>query len=196
MSSQETATRESVTGSADAGLGHRIRSFRKMRRLTLKSVAAHAGISESFLSQVERGTSGASVATLRLIAEAIGLSLADLFSESGAPYHSVLRPQDRPAIHAPGVVKYMLTQRPLKELEVLEGEFEPGGSVGGPEHTHGDSQELLYVIDGTVELALGGETHRLTSSCSLEYRSSVPHCLTNVGDDTARILWIISPPSL
>jgi transcriptional regulator with XRE-family HTH domain len=196
MSTQGTVTRESAAGSADAALGNRIRSFRKMRRRTLKSVAVHAGISESFLSQVERGTSGASVATLRLIAEAIGLSLSDLFSESGAPNHSVLRAQDRPAIHAPGVVKYMLTQRPLKELEVLEGEFEPRGSVGGPDHVHGDSQELLYVIEGTVELTLGGEAHTLTASCSLEYRSSIPHCLTNVGEGTARILWIISPPSL
>ena len=185
-----------TAGASDPDIGARIRAFRKMRRLTLKRVAAHAGVSESFLSQVERGTSGASVSTLRLIAEALGLSLSDLFSESDTPHHRVLRPQDRPRILAKGVVKQMLTARPLRELEVLEGEFQPGASTGGVEYTHGDSQELLYVLDGTVELMLGGERYTLTGGCTMEYRSSVAHGLTNVGTGTARLLWIISPPSL
>jgi transcriptional regulator with XRE-family HTH domain len=183
-------------GASDGSIGARIRAFRKMRRLTLKSVAMHAGVSESFLSQVERGNSGASVSTLRLIAEALGLSLSDLFSESDAPHHRVLRPEDRPKILAKGVVKQMLTQRPLRELEVLEGEFQPGASTGGVEYTHGDSQELLYVLDGTVELMLGGERYTLTGGCTMEYRSSVAHGVTNTGAGTARLLWIISPPSL
>jgi transcriptional regulator with XRE-family HTH domain len=183
-------------GGSDPDIGARIRRFRKMRRLTLKSVAKHAGVTESFLSQVERGTSGASVSTLRLIAEALGLSLSDLFSENDAPHHRVLRPEDRPKILARGVVKQMLSQRPLRELEVLEGEFQPGASTGGVEYTHGDSQELLYVLDGTVELTLGGEKYTLTGGCTMEYRSSVAHGLVNVGDTTARLLWIISPPSL
>ena len=186
----------SGAGGNDPDIGARIRAFRKTRRLTLKAVASHAGVTESFLSQVERGTSGASVSTLRLIAEALGLSLSDLFSENGAPLHRVLRPEDRPKIRAAGVVKQMLTQRPLRELEVLEGEFQPGASTGGVEYTHGDSQELLYVLDGTVELMLGGERYTLTGGCTMEYRSSVAHGVTNVGAGTARLLWIISPPSL
>ena len=189
------ATVEPAT-TVDDGIGGRIRTYRKMRRLTLKAVAHHAGVSESFLSQVERGASGASVATLRLIAEALGLSLSDLFTDRGHPGHRVLEREDRPVIHAPGVIKSMLTLRPLKELEVLEGEFEPGASTGGAEYVHGDSQELLYVIEGTIRLVLGDEVHTLLDGSSIDYRSSVPHKTTNVGDTTARLLWIISPPSL
>lgn len=187
---------ESTGARGDQALGSRIRAYRTMRRLTLKQVATHVGVSEGFLSQVERGASGASVATLRLIAQALGLSVSDLFSEGDAPAHRVLEAARRPVIHAPGVVKYMLTQRPLRELEVLEGEFEPGASTGGAEYVHGDSLELVYVIDGTVRLTLGPDTHSLSASDSIEYRSSIPHGLTNIGDRPARILWIISPPSL
>ena len=190
VSLQPTATR------GDQALGSRIRAYRKMRRLTLKQVAEHVGVSEGFLSQVERGASGASVATLRLIAQVLGLAVSDLFSEGDMPGHRVLEAARRPVIHAPGVVKYMLTQRPLKELEVLEGEFEPGASTGGAEYVHGDSQELVYVIDGTVSITLGPDEHTLRASDSIEYRSSTPHSLTNIGDGPARILWIISPPSL
>lgn len=179
-----------------ADLGSRIRAYRKMRRLTLKQVAAHAGVSESFLSQVERGASGAAIATLRLVAEALGLQLSDLFAEEPGPAHRVLRADRRPVIRAPGVVKHMLTQRPLKELEVFEGEFAPGAATGGAEYTHGDSQELVYVIEGTVRITVGPDTHLLSSGDCVEYRSSTPHGLANAGDGTARVLWIISPPSM
>ena len=185
-----------TAGASDPDIGARIRAFRKMRRLTLKGVAAHAGVSESFLSQVERGTSGASVSTLRLIAEALGLSLSDLFSESDTPHHRVLRPQDRPRILAKGVVKQMLTRGRCASWRCSRASSSRGHRQGGVEYTHGDSQELLYVLDGTVELMLGGERYTLTGGCTMEYRSSVAHGLTNVGTGTARLLWIISPPSL
>jgi transcriptional regulator with XRE-family HTH domain len=48
-------------------------------------IAERAGVSESFLSQVERGRASASVASLRRIAGALGVSVADLFDSSGPP---------------------------------------------------------------------------------------------------------------
>ena len=84
-------------------LGPRIRAYRQMRKITLRQVAEQAEVSVSFLSQLERGTSGASIPTLRLIAQALGLTLADLFSVDPAPAHRVLRAAERPVIHAAGV---------------------------------------------------------------------------------------------
>jgi transcriptional regulator with XRE-family HTH domain len=190
-----------VTDAVDAGvsidgLGPRIRSYRQMRKMTLRQVAEVAEVSVSFLSQLERGASGASIPTLHLIAEALGLTLSDLFSAEPAPAHRVLRAADRPVIHAAGVDKYMLTRRPLRQLEVLEGFVHPGGTVGSRTHSHGDSQELLLVLEGSVRLLLGDEEHALDSGDSIEYRSSLTHCVVNGSGTTARVLWIISPPSL
>ncbi len=63
---------ESTTQPAFAGdgavhveLGERIRAIRRLRRKTLKEVASAANISESFLSQLERGRTNATVATLQ-----------------------------------------------------------------------------------------------------------------------------------
>jgi transcriptional regulator with XRE-family HTH domain len=167
-----------------------------MRKMTLRQVAEHAEVSVSFLSQLERGTSGASIPTLRMIAEALGLTLADLFSDSDAPAHRVLRVADRPMIRAAAVDKYMLTRRPLQNLEVLEGVIDPHGTVGSRSHTHGDSQELLLVLTGPVRLLLDEDEHVLETGDSIEYRSSSTHCVINDGDAAARVLWIISPPSL
>jgi transcriptional regulator with XRE-family HTH domain len=180
----------------EVDVGERLREIRRQRRATLKTVAERSGLSESFLSQVERGRSNASIASLRRIADALGVSVADLFEPAGPPRPRVLRRDDRPALNF-GVLgrKLLLTPKPLQNLEVFVGELDPGGSTGTKPYTHGDSEELCVVLSGTVELELGGEIHELDEGDSIDYRSSTPHRISNVGDDVAEVMWIISPPS-
>ena len=75
------------------------------------------------------------------------------------------------------------------------GELEVGGSTGAQPYAHGDSEELFVVLSGTVQLELGGELFELESGDSIDYRSSTPHRISNLGDELAEVMWIISPPS-
>jgi transcriptional regulator with XRE-family HTH domain len=180
-----------------ADVGERLRAIRTLRRVTLKTVADRARLSESFLSQVERGRANASVASLKRIAAALGVSVADLFEPNGEPSRPrVLRREVRPALTF-GTLgrKYMLTPRPLEHLQVIVGELDAGGSTGDEPYTHGDSEELLVVLEGVVHLQLGTEVFELRTGDSIDYRSSTPHRLTNADDGTAEVMWIISPPS-
>jgi transcriptional regulator with XRE-family HTH domain len=180
----------------EVDVGERLREIRLLRRATLRAVADRAGVSESFLSQVERGRASASVASLRRIAGALGVSVADLFDSGGPVRPRVLRREERPSLSF-GVLgtKRLLTPRPLGQLEVFVGELDAGGSTGTEPYAHGDSEELLIVINGTVQLELGGDSHVLQSGDSIDYRSSTPHRVTNRGEETAEVIWIISPPS-
>jgi two-component system, OmpR family, response regulator len=60
-------------------LGARIRALRKSRALTLRQLANKTALSVSLISQIELGKSAASVATLRKLATALGVSLSVLF---------------------------------------------------------------------------------------------------------------------
>jgi transcriptional regulator with XRE-family HTH domain len=173
-----------------------LRDIRRFRRATLRTIAQRAGVSESFLSQVERGRSSASVASLRRIAGALGVSVADLFDSSGPPRPQVLRRDDRPSLGF-GILgtKRLLTPRPLQHLEVFVGDLDVGGSTGQEPYAHGDSEELLIVLTGNVQLELGGDVHELETGDSIDYRSSTPHRVINIGDERAEVIWIISPPS-
>jgi mannose-6-phosphate isomerase-like protein (cupin superfamily) len=73
--------------------------------------------------------------------------------------------------------------------------FEPGGSTGKERYTHGDSEEVLLVLSGTVRLELGERAFALVAGDSIDYRSSVPHRVVNVGATPAEALFVISPPS-
>ena len=181
---------------SEVDVGERLRDIRRFRRATLKAIADRAGVSESFLSQVERGRASASIASLRRIAGALGVSVADLFEPGGPPEPRVLRSEDRPSL-AFGILgrKLLLTPRPLQHLEVFAGELDVGGSTGAEAYAHGDSEELFVVLDGTVQLELGGAVFELGRGDSIDYRSSTPHRVTNIGEERAEVMWIISPPS-
>jgi transcriptional regulator with XRE-family HTH domain len=187
---------EAPAQSGRIDLGERLRAIRLLRRRTLKEVADAAGVSESFVSQLERGRTSASVASLQRLSAALGIEVSDLFASEGLPRPTVLRRAARePVVWGHLGRKSLLTPKPFHTLEVVAAEFDPGGSTGDEPYTHGDSEELLVVVHGHVHLQLGTDVYDLRSGDSVHYRSSTPHRVSNPGDAPAEVLFVISPPS-
>jgi len=57
---------------------NRIREIRKAKNLTLAEISGSIGISIAYLSDIERGNRHGSEGTLQRIADALGVSVADL----------------------------------------------------------------------------------------------------------------------
>ncbi|WP_421913212.1 helix-turn-helix domain-containing protein [Mesorhizobium sp.] len=177
-------------------LGDRVKFYRTARRLTLRQLGDIVGTTASFLSQLERGLSGANTSTLMLIANALGISLSDLFDERKATPHAVLTRAERPALPvSEGYRKTLLSRRPIRDVEVYCGHFDVGGSTGDTPYTHGNAHEMFLVLRGRVELTLGAEIFVLDEGDSIEYPTSTPHKTVNVGGTPAEVLWIIAPPT-
>lgn len=70
-------------------LGKRIYRFRKDRRLTQAALAEKAGISNEFMSAIERGARLPSVSTLEDIATALRVRMKDLFNFDEAGFHKI-----------------------------------------------------------------------------------------------------------
>ena len=178
-----------------SALGERLRAIRQLRRKTLKDVAGAAGISESFLSQLERGRTNATIATLQRLSTALGIEVSDLFT-TNTPRPRVQRREAREFVSWGELGrKALLTPKPFHALEVVVARFDPGGSTGDEPYTHGDSEELLVVIEGSVHVQLGTDVHELLAGDSVHYQSSTPHRVSNPGDETAEVMFVISPPS-
>ena len=60
------------------GLGRALKQLRKARRLTQKEVAVAAGLEPAWLSHIESGRNNPAWGTVRRIASAIGVTMAEL----------------------------------------------------------------------------------------------------------------------
>ena len=195
MTESATSRAADANGAVHVELGERLRAIRQVRRRTLKEIAGAAGISESFLSQLERGRTNATIATLQRLATALGIEVSDLFT-SPAARPRVLRREalDFVAWGREGR-KALLTPKPFHNLEVVVAQFAPGGSTGDEPYAHGESEELLIVLEGRVHVQLGTEIYEVAAGDSVHYESSTPHRVANAGDEMAEVLFVISPPS-
>ena len=179
--------------SAKDELGERLRTARERARLSTRDVAARAGVSAGFISQLENGKRGASVAVLKRISAAVGISVADLLTEQAPASRPVLRANQRPVFSSDsGLQKLLLSRPPIQQLEVYEGTFEVGGSTGAEAYAHDNAQELFYVLTGHVEISIGDEIHILGPRDSVEYLSTTPHRAVNIGATEAQAIWITS----
>ena len=63
-------------------VGQRIQELRKARCLTVNKLANLAGISQSYLRDVELGNKNPTVETLSYFCDALGISLGEFFSDT------------------------------------------------------------------------------------------------------------------
>ena len=62
-------------------IGERITFFRTQKNITINKLATQAGISQSFLRDIELGNKKPSVETLSYICDALKISLKDFFDD-------------------------------------------------------------------------------------------------------------------
>ena len=184
------------TATIEVDLGARIRARRLARHETLRELAAEAAVTESFLSQVERGVASPSIASVQRIARALDTSIAELFAaDEGAG--TVVRVDDRRKIvyQGLGAVDEFLTRGTDGRLQVIYTTIQPGGGTGDEAYTHDSDEEVVVVLEGSLDLWVGAEHYRLETGDAVTHSSRVAHRNTNPGPGVARVLFCITPPS-
>jgi transcriptional regulator with XRE-family HTH domain len=177
-------------------LGPRIRSLRQARQVTLRELAERAGVTESFLSQVEREVTSPSIASVQRIARALDLGIAELFVDE-PPLGRVVRRSERRRIVYNGLnaVDEFLTAGRDGRLQVILTTLEPGGGTGDEAYTHESDEEVVVVLEGGLELWVGDEFHLLAEGDSITYSSRQPHRNRNPGPGRTVVLFCATPPS-
>jgi transcriptional regulator with XRE-family HTH domain len=191
---QSVTTRDGSDLEVD--LGARIRRLRRAQGLTLRALAERAGVTESFLSQVERGVASPSVASVQRIARGLSLSIAQLFTTAEGAGR-VVRADARRRIAYPGLraVDEFLTPAEATRLQVILATVEPGGGTGDEPYTHDSDEEVVVVLQGELDLWVADEHYHLNEGDTITYSSRLPHWNVNRGSRAARVLFCITPPS-
>jgi transcriptional regulator with XRE-family HTH domain len=180
---------------ASREMGQRIREVRRKKRMTLRDAATGAGVSESFLSQVERGLANPSVASLRRIADAIREPVASFFV--GEPQSGMLvrAGERRRLVHPTGTLEdYLLTPATARSLQIIYCVVGPGDGSGPEPYSHVADEECVVVLSGRLDVGLGAEQYTLNSGDALLFDPKEPHSFHNSGDERTTMLWVQTPP--
>lgn len=181
---------------ADARIGGMIRAHRMGRGLSLREVAATAGVSVGLLSQLERGMASPSLKTLREVCAAIGLPMSRLFDEGDTVSDvAIVRANERQrlTIGGKGMTKELLSQRQDIGLQGMLVIVEPGGGSGVEPYFH-DGEEIGIVLEGVLDLRIGNRIHRLAVGDAFCFESTTPHSFANPGSEQTRVFWVVSKP--
>jgi len=177
-------------------LGERIRARRKELNLSLRDLADKVSLTSSFLSLIEREQSSPSIESLRKISEALGVPvfyfLMEPYAKSPIIRHDrQLSLRDENSNH----VYKLLTPSLYHKMEALLYEQEPNGenfAVPLKQHT----EEFLYILQGQLEIKLGNETYFLDAGDTAYFDSPMLRKMAAVGDETLRVIAVITPPIL
>jgi transcriptional regulator with XRE-family HTH domain len=202
-------------GDASAEVGQRLRSARERLGLSLREVARRLEISASALSQIETGKSRPSVKTLYAIVSELGLSMDQLFDNSGGREHGPIAPSPRaannsgagPAISEDvvqpaesrsslqldsGVTWERLTAGHDPNVDFLFTTYDVGGSSSGSDKlVRHSGREYGVVLSGQLQVTVGFETYTLGPGDACSFDSNEPHRLANPGDEPTTAIWVV-----
>lgn len=177
------------------GLGADLRALRQARGLTLAALAAAAGRSVGWMSQVERGLSHPSVDDLRALAARLDVDLSTLLAPEGPPAERGLVVRDgarRPiGSRHEGLMEELVSPDLTDAFEVVRSTFAPGARLD--RLARRPTQEVGYVVAGGLDLTVGAETFRLGPGDSFRLRGQ-PFAWLNPHPEPCVVLWVIAPP--
>ena len=193
-----TAVADKLTQGEMSHLGVRLRDLRMGRGWTQDELARRAGLSKSYLSRIEDGERQPSLASLLSLAQAYGLPLASLFAAptEESRHGTVLCGGSLPPQEGNGLT-YIPLSRPKRAANMQPIRVTvPAGREGGEMYQH-DGEEWLYVLSGTLRLALADEAHTLHPGDTAHFDARVPHRLSALdGHDAELILVACAAPRI
>ena len=181
----------------NAEFGNKLRLVRERKNMTLKDVAAKAGVSESLISQIERNRVSPSIDTLIAIANTLNIDLEYLFKDlKNDKTVSIVKPADRNRLLQNGVDYQQLSFIPETDInpsvEAFYIDIPPGKEKGDLEFGH-PGRELGTIIEGEGELLYGASTYMLEAGDTVSFSSDIPHSIKNTGNTVLKAVWIITP---
>ena len=171
----------------------RLKEARRSQGLSLDAVAKLSGVSRSMVSQIERGESSPTVATLWNLTKALQVDFAGLLDE--APQENtidVIRNAEAPRIDNRGSgcsIRILSPPEDAGRHEVYELRLDAGGELSSQPHAKG-AREQLTVIEGQLEVTSGEAVRILEVGDTARYAADLSHKI-RAQDGAARAFLIV-----
>ena len=185
----------------DVRIAARVRELRTGRGLSLDALATRSGVSRSMISLVERGESSPTAVLLEKLASALDVTLASLFDaapSAGTPAGPLARRDDQPEWRDPGsgyVRRNVSPPGAPQPVRIVDVRFPAGSRVafdnGARDATEAPLHQQVWVLQGSVDVTVGEDRHRLREGDCLAMRLDRPTVFHNPTRKSARYAVVI-----
>ncbi|MEV0588885.1 XRE family transcriptional regulator [Nonomuraea sp. NPDC050310] len=189
---QEKAAPDAVIAPAGGGvrgaIAGNLRSTRLARGLSVRELAELTGVSKALISQVERAVANPTVEVLTRLADALGLTFADLTRVRLTGPEVVRRGEGGPA--GEGSVRMLFDAPDRRRFELSEGDMPPGVRSAKSAHGRG-AVEHAYVVSGEVIVETAEWSVTLGEGDAVRFAAEGEHAYVTT-DRPCRVLTLIS----
>lgn len=163
-------------------LAHRLKEARQSRSLSLEALANLSGVSKSMLSQIERGESSPTVASLWNLTKALNIDFSGLLDGSPkelSPIREVIRAEQTPIIMSQGKgckIRILSAPESVGDTEIYDLEFDANGALHSEAHRAG-CMENLTVFSGTLVITSNDKSEVVNRGDTIRYIADKPHSI-------------------
>lgn len=179
-------------------IGRRLQAIRKAKGLSQRELAKRVKVTNSTISLIEQNKVSPSISSLKKVLDGIPISLAEFFTMDmpaavgAGPFYPAA---EQPDLGSNGLHLYMVGQgRTSRQMCILREVMPPGSDTGAEMLSH-DGEEGGVVIQGRVELIVGGQVRVLGAGDGYYFDSRQPHRFRNIGDEVAILISANTPPT-
>jgi transcriptional regulator with XRE-family HTH domain len=176
-----------------ACLGSRLHAMRESRGWTLEDLADRTELSRPYLSRLEAGDRQPSIAALCSIAKAFDVSVAALFEQPEPGLGCVIVRKGTGVAQSVNNLSFVPLSASTKPFNLQPIALTIPADRPGDETYQHDGEEWLHVLEGRVQLSVDGTLHALEPGDSAHFDSRLPHRLTALGGNDARIIVVACP---
>jgi transcriptional regulator with XRE-family HTH domain len=179
-------------------LGQQVRRLRGERSLTLRELAARAGLASSTISKVENGLMSPTYDNIVRLALGLDVDVEMLFNEKAtsmqAGRRSVTRAGEGVVVRAENYSYEMLsTDIAHKKFVPIVATLLPSRTEEAAKFLRHSGEEFVYVLTGRITILTSLYTPlQLDPGDSCYFDSAMGHVLVAANGGTATVLWVAS----
>jgi transcriptional regulator with XRE-family HTH domain len=178
-------------------VGKKLKNIRLKRDLTIQELADRSKVSSNMISRIERGLTIPSVEILMKLAAVFDKSINYFVEEvttTNEIVHTSPGKRDQTVYDDEHNMQTEAFTSGLRDPQFMSFycTVKKGGTSGVQKMYH-PGDELIYILEGTLEITIAGERYLLRPGDSISFKSHLPHRWDNVGEQDAKVIWTLSP---
>jgi len=176
-------------------LGEKIRQRRTALGLTLRRLGEETDLTASFLSQVEKGQTSPSIASLQRVAAALQQPIFAFLEDDDSPLDPVVRRDERKKLIFPDsqIAYDLLCPSPTCKIMGLQISLEPGGVLNAA-RLRQPTEQLMLVLQGEMDIQIGDQRYSLREGDSIYFDGEALREFAAAGEEPLRIICCLTPP--